>query len=216
MPPRPAPVPAAPAPTPAVPAARQRRRPARRFSAALFGAVAGALIILLLAMLAGYGVAPVRYTSARFLNGLRETAQQPSSARQAMRQQWPQPSMKRAARPAKAAPKAAAPVATSAPAVSAPPVIVQPVVVPPVVVVTPPVVVVPPVVVPPVVVPPIVVAPVVIQPQAVVVPPYSDGWYWNGAGYTCPRVDYPTAWTPGREMPRPGDGAIGWAPACYR
>ena len=46
-------------------------------------------------------------------------------------------------------------------------------------------------------------------------PPWG-GWIWNGAGYVCPRADYPTFWTPGRAIPRPGDGVPVWAPACYR
>lgn len=39
----------------------------------------GAFLVLLALMLAGYGIAPVKYTGARFLNGLRETVQSVTS-----------------------------------------------------------------------------------------------------------------------------------------
>lgn len=72
VPPQPA-VPPAPTPVPA-----SRRRPVRRFSAALFWAVVGALAAVLATMLAGYGIAPVKYTGAQFLNGMREQQAAPS------------------------------------------------------------------------------------------------------------------------------------------
>jgi|SRR3989344_765870 len=60
VPPAPAPIPAAP---PALPAPAPA--PARRFSAALFWAIVGALIVLFVANLAGYGPAIVRHERVR-------------------------------------------------------------------------------------------------------------------------------------------------------
>lgn len=73
--PRTTPTPPAPPLAPPAPPATPRRRPARRVSAILFWVAVGTLVALLVLMLAGYGIAPVKFTGAQFLNGLREQVQ---------------------------------------------------------------------------------------------------------------------------------------------
>ena len=47
---------------------------------------------------------------------------------------------------------------------------------------------------------------------------WGSGWIQNGDTFTCPRVDYPTGWTPGQRVwvNGPNGPYQAWAPGCYR
>lgn len=68
------PTPPVPTPPPAAPAAPRRSRGTlpRQWLSFFLGVALSALGLLFILMLMGYGLAPVQFTSARFLNGLRE------------------------------------------------------------------------------------------------------------------------------------------------
>lgn len=113
--PAPAPTPPAPPAPPVPPTPPVRRRSARRFSAALFWAVVGALAMLFVANLAGYGPAVVKHEKVRVVLPPQKAAQPARPA--------PRPALKK--------PVASPTVPAPAPPAVAPQPTPQPVVTPP-------------------------------------------------------------------------------------